>query len=111
MEILSSPNAPDLLTNHEVLTLLSLKSPSLTPFQSSCHTYLTSLPSPTSPPSLLQNLSHPSLSLENSEILQLVNLMPDNIPLLNVILPEVEERFEDGVEGILEIVEKEKKKK
>ena len=41
----------------------------------------------------------------------MVNLMPDNIPLLNVILPEVEERFEEGVEGILEIVEKEKKKK
>ena len=53
----------------------------------------------------LRTLSSPKYSLEKTEIIQLVNLLPDNLPLLNVVLPEVEERFEEGVgEEILEVV-------
>ncbi|GMI08331.1 hypothetical protein TrLO_g6486 [Triparma laevis f. longispina] len=125
MEILSSPQQPDLLTNHEVMTLLTsnlappkskkkpvskknqpnTKSPPPSAFQTSALTYLTSLPPPLSPLSLLRTLSSPKYSLEKTEIIQLVNLLPDNLPLLNVVLPEVEERFEEGVgEEILEVV-------
>ena len=119
MEILPSNEPPQLLTNVEVLSLLQQNPPKddslpaltlgylkkSTP-KSICAT-LTMVklkgskklvPDPDQDPNpddkgvrdLMEKLSR--YGLEHGEVLQIVNLMPDNVPLLNVIIPEAEER-------------------
>lgn len=119
MEILPSNSPPQLLTNVEVLSLLKLNPPKEDSLSAQTLGYLKKntpksicpvikmvrsgdskklVPDPNQDPNPddkgVRNMMKSLLrfGLEQGEVLQIVNLMPDNAPLLSVVIPEAEER-------------------
>ncbi len=117
MEVLESSNSQTLLTCHEVKAhLMSISNPPPLAQRVLKRLKKTDMvkgrDADTRVKKLMMELGRPvkmggKWELKDAEIVQIVDLMPDNSPLLQVVIEDAETRYgEDGVDEMLNLIKR-----